>query len=503
MLNIIKGLYHECSCMIKVKGQMFAGFPMENGVKQGCPLSPLLFVLAADFLLRKLHRHFPECTMAAFADDTAMVLTNLWRLAPPVLKIYRDFGQFSNLQLNIDKTEIVPLWPCHVSQLRRIIKDDMPEWAMAVVDTSATYLGVQVGPGRVGKEWTKALRKYEDRIQAWSGTSPGLLLTIQAYNTFILPVFSFLWQFFNPPNTLYKAEQLGLFRLTPGPGFWCTVGDLHHLDSLISFPVVFKDIRTSAWAAKLRLAHQVFAQNLTPLVEDFQHDLQHLPPHLDSWRKWYDSSIVWALQSAVMDANNLGIRAETIGDHPLHGSNTKSLQYILQDKIRSHHSIKMNTHNRIRHKMERWRLQVPPRILADRVTLRMKKVGKLVPPRVVSALWRTLWNGWCTSARFQRESRCIFGCGRFALDRIEHYAHCPFTLWTITNMGGLHYTPSVQTFLCMDPGLDEERLTKHAVLCYCIYKVYNLFRNTNQQEIKTIREALEHVWKETWCQCKR
>lgn len=56
----------------------------------------------------------------------------------------------------------------------------MTEWTLAVVDTSATYLGEQVRRGRVGKEWTK----YGDKVQGWRGISPGFLRTIQAHNTF-------------------------------------------------------------------------------------------------------------------------------------------------------------------------------------------------------------------------------------------------------------------------------------------------------------------------------
>ena len=65
--------YHAVQCAVDVNGHIASFFSLSWGVRQGCPLSPLLYVLVAEvlacniranpriilvFLSRALHLHF-------------------------------------------------------------------------------------------------------------------------------------------------------------------------------------------------------------------------------------------------------------------------------------------------------------------------------------------------------------------------------------------------------------------------------------------------------------
>ena len=51
--QLIRSLYHMHGCNILFSGQHFDGFQISAGIRQGCPLAPLLFALVIDLFLRR------------------------------------------------------------------------------------------------------------------------------------------------------------------------------------------------------------------------------------------------------------------------------------------------------------------------------------------------------------------------------------------------------------------------------------------------------------------
>ena len=49
-LNIIKAIYDKPTANIILNGEKLKAFTLRSGIKQGCPLSPLLFIIVLEIL---------------------------------------------------------------------------------------------------------------------------------------------------------------------------------------------------------------------------------------------------------------------------------------------------------------------------------------------------------------------------------------------------------------------------------------------------------------------
>ena len=88
-------------------------------MRQGCPISPLLFAAAVDILLRRLANKVGDSTIKAFADDIGAVFADWDRDSPVAEEIFREFAEMSGLELNTSKTICIPLWEENIDSIRQ------------------------------------------------------------------------------------------------------------------------------------------------------------------------------------------------------------------------------------------------------------------------------------------------------------------------------------------------------------------------------------------------
>ena len=234
---------------------------------------------------------FPESCVRAYADDNAMTTPNFIRDGAAILRIYKEFGQVSNLTLNLPKTVLVPLWPCSLQQMKAtLLRDTFPEWCHAQLATWSVYLGFAVGPERAAHSWDKPMSKYSKRATMWEHKRLGLHLTAQSYNTFTFSTLSFVWQLEPVPTIVYEQEDAMLRSLTKGPGRWRLSKDLFFLREHYGQTCSFKSIEHVSLAAKLRVftLGGLRVQERAATLRSDQAETDHLD-RIVRWHEWYEN----------------------------------------------------------------------------------------------------------------------------------------------------------------------------------------------------------------------
>ena len=163
---------------------------IHKGVKQGCPLSPLLFVICFEFLLRALGAE-PRLSCFAFADDLALAVSSISVLLR-ALGLILAFSKVSGLWMNRVKTVIVTTRPPSAGARRRL---DEAGWGAVKFADSAKYLGLLFGRNVTTVDiFREAKTKFFKRYRLFSGViaSSSLNDRVLIFNTFLLPLFYYL-----------------------------------------------------------------------------------------------------------------------------------------------------------------------------------------------------------------------------------------------------------------------------------------------------------------------
>lgn len=455
VVKALQELYRDNLHLWKFKGRVYPLFKVESGVKQGCPFSTALFVIAMDAFIAALASSIgPQGCLRVYADDIAMVLWHLTAQAPAVNHLFTIWALISALRIRHDKCVLVPLWTRDLVRVKTVVMDHLPFWVPFSIALAAKYLGFLIGPDSYQFEWKAATAKFCQRADNLLRVEEGLLATIQLHNFQTLPVLHYLAQLRDLPGGLQDIQDKKVERLTRGPRAWLPLQAAYALDRIIPFPAHFVRVDLMSVAIKVRTAKSQLAweNHLSELRALRTHDDQRLRPlHAE----WFERSAVLTLSRAIEDFQR---RCPTFSLSDASQINQSKLYSALRDA-----TAQTPLEHIIRERWEaRWArvisMSSPLGVAVRRASADMKLYGSALPPFLVIAVLNTWLNGWCTARRFQGRARCVF-CGATS-DAIEHLAGCPvlrslFAHHLRTTFNSMH------EFLGI--GLEQNRFLRHAV----------------------------------------
>ena len=210
----VKILYNNITSRVKINGFLTESFDIERGVRQGCPLSSLIYVLCAEVLAIEIRKNDNiqgykynnfqnEQKLLSFADDMKICIITDQSLFE-LFKVLHDYELASNAKVNQDKTKA--LW---IGQWQN--RTDTPlglKWTNGNVE----FLGPHIGndresASRITFEIVK--NSIKNKISYWNPKHISLKGKAKILNIFVL---SKLWSTLEildiPDNTLDELNRM-------------------------------------------------------------------------------------------------------------------------------------------------------------------------------------------------------------------------------------------------------------------------------------------------------
>lgn len=305
LIKWIRILYLQPYSNILINQQLSTQIPLQRGIRQGCPLSMLLFIIATEPLTQKIQND-PQLfgisltkhnqKLQQYADDVILTLTDPFSIAPAMTHI-TQFSLHSGLEINPAKTKIMTNSNLMSSQLQLIFPQHN-----CLQDLKILGLQFAFSTGIANRNWhitiskltTLSQKHQRRRISIWGRIllvktlfMPHIINTARIYKptyAHLKKLDNLLYKFLWYPNileplarkTLQRAIENGGLNV-PSTDIKCDISQLEFFQQLLNF----SQSETHLWMVygKYNLSYRLrhYSNDL------YNHNMPHRPTPNPTW----------------------------------------------------------------------------------------------------------------------------------------------------------------------------------------------------------------------------
>ena len=209
----VKLMYRDVYSYIEINGKLTKKIHIKRSVRQGCPLSMLLFVITAEGLAQMIktnnnikgYKITPnqEKKLVAYADDTTLILTEPNSLQEAFKQI-TNYCSTSGAELNQEKTEIIIMGPWKIRDLREVL---------SLVKDEVTILGIKYCAENMGKlNYTPIVTEIRGKMEIWGKRAHNMMGRSHLLNIYAFPKLLYRMRHIEIPKEIKKQLTVEMFK---------------------------------------------------------------------------------------------------------------------------------------------------------------------------------------------------------------------------------------------------------------------------------------------------
>ena len=214
-------LTKQTKSAINYMGWISESFDMESGIRQGCPFSPMAFVVALEILAIKIRNdhnikglnipkgkeHYEQSLKTLlYADDVTLFLQDREDLKN-ALSLVTFFSKFSGLAMNRNKTEAMWLGSS------KYCKEELEglKWKLQI-KILGIYFNTAIPASEIEDNWLPRLEQIQRLISQWSKRNLSIMGKICIFKSLLLSQLIYPLQALAAPTDIVKKVNTLMFR---------------------------------------------------------------------------------------------------------------------------------------------------------------------------------------------------------------------------------------------------------------------------------------------------